>query len=177
MRRREAIRQLIQERPVRSQKELERLLRSRGVAAAQPTLSRDIRELGLVKGAAGYAAPAPVPETAPVAAAASIAHRRLENADRLVYDFVLSVEIAGTLVVLRTPPADAQPVALAIDGATLEGVVGTIAGDDTIFLASRSAADAAALARRFRQAIGARTGAGPARFSQRRRPSARARRA
>jgi transcriptional regulator of arginine metabolism len=170
MRRREAIRQLIQERPVRSQKELERLLRARGVAAAQPTLSRDIRELGLVKGSAGYAAPAPIAEAAPVAAA-SIAHRRLENADRLVYDFVLSVEIAGTLVVLRTPPADAQPVALAIDGAALEGVVGTIAGDDTIFLASRSTKDAAALARRFRQAIGARTGAGPARFSQRRRPS------
>jgi transcriptional regulator of arginine metabolism len=170
MRRREAIRQLIRERPVRSQKELERLLRARGVAAAQPTLSRDIRELGLVKGAAGYAAPAPVAEVAPPAA--SIAHRRLENADRLVYEFVLSVEIAGTLVVLRTPPADAQPVALAIDAAALEGVVGTIAGDDTIFLATRSAADAADLARRFRQAIGARAGARPARFSPRRRSSA-----
>jgi transcriptional regulator of arginine metabolism len=177
MRRREAIRQVIGERPVRSQKELGRLLKARKVSATQPTLSRDIRELGLVKGPDGYVAPAPATGAAPSAAgAASIAHRRLQKVDRLVYDYVLSVEAAGTLVVLRTPPADAQPVALAIDAAAPEGVVGTIAGDDTIFLAARSVEDAAAVARRFGQAIGARAGAGPARFSVRRRPSGSARR-
>lgn len=177
-RRREAIRQLIGESPVRSQKDLARLLRARGLAATQPTLSRDIRELGLVKGADGYAAPEAAPEgEAPGPAAASLAHRRRQTVDRLVFDFVLSAEAAATLVVLRTPPADAQPVALAIDAARLEDVVGTLAGDDTIFLATRSAAAARALAGRFRQAIGSRKGAGPARFPGRRRSSRPARRA
>jgi transcriptional regulator of arginine metabolism len=168
MRRRDAIRRLVVERPVRSQKELARLLKARGVAAAQPTLSRDIRELGLVKGPAGYAAPeAALP--APPAASASIAHRRLQTFERVVNDFVLSVEAAGTLVVLRTPPADAQPVALAIDAAALDGIIGTIAGDDTIFLAARSPEQAGDLARRFREAIGARPAEGPTRFPRRRR--------
>jgi transcriptional regulator of arginine metabolism len=177
MRRREAIRELIAASPVRSQKELGRLLRARGLAAAQPTLSRDIRELGLVKGPAGYtsADAAAGAETA-VAGTASLPHRRLQSVERLVFEFVLSAETAGTLVVLRTPPADAQPVALAIDGAAIDGIVGTLAGDDTIFLATRSAAAARSLADRFRQIIGARTGSGPARFSARRRPSGSARR-
>jgi transcriptional regulator of arginine metabolism len=171
-RRREAIRRVIAEQPVRSQKELGRLLQARGVVAAQPTLSRDIRELGLVKGPAGYVAPESVPATAPGApGAASISSRRFAAAERLVEEFVLSVEVAGTLVVLKTPPADAQPVALAIDGASPDGLVGTIAGDDTIFLAARSAEDAENLARGFRRLIGPRTGARPARFPRSRRSS------
>ncbi|HTO77482.1 MAG TPA: arginine repressor [Thermoanaerobaculia bacterium] len=174
MRRREAIRRLVVERTVRSQKELARLLRARGVAAAQPTLSRDIRELGLVKGPAGYSAPEAGLPTTLLAASASIAHRRLQTFERLVNDFVLSVEAAGTLVVLRTPPADAQPVALAIDAAALDGVIGTIAGDDTIFLAARSAEQAEDLALRFRKAIGARPAEGPTRFPRRRKPGRRA---
>src|SRR5215472_5870706 len=104
-RRREAIRRVIAEQPVRSQKELGRLLQARGVVAAQPTLSRDIRELGLVKGPAGYVAPESVPAAAP--GDASISSRRFAAAERLVEEFVLSVEVAGTLVVLKTPPADA----------------------------------------------------------------------
>lgn len=174
-RRREAIRRVIAEQPVRSQKELGRLLEARGVVAAQPTLSRDIRELGLVKGPSGYAAPESIPAPAGPSAAPSISSRRFEIAQRLVHEFVLSVEVAGTLVVLKTPPADAQPVALAIDGASPEGLVGTIAGDDTIFLATRSAEDAESLARAFRRTIGLRAGARPSRFprSRRRRPSGR----
>ncbi len=176
-RRRQAIRQLIGESPVHSQKELARLLRARGLAATQPTLSRDIRELGLVKGADGYAAPGGLAESEALsAAAASLAQRRQQAVERLVFDFVLSAEAAGTLVVLRTPPADAQPVALAIDGASMDEVVGTLAGDDTIFLATRSASAARALAARFRQTIGPRAGAGPARFPGRRRPAGATRR-
>ncbi|HTR04955.1 MAG TPA: arginine repressor [Thermoanaerobaculia bacterium] len=178
MRRREAIRRLVAEQPVRSQKELARLLKTRGVAVAQPTLSRDIRELGLVKGPAGYAAPGEAAGAPPAAAgAASITHRRLQTFERLVDEFVLSVETAANLVVLRTPPADAQPVALSIDAAALEGVVGTLAGDDTIFIAARSAEQAEALARRFRAAMGARAAARPARFPRRRKTGAAGRRA
>jgi len=94
MRRREAIRRLLRERPVRSQTELGRLLRERGLAAAQPTLSRDIHELGLVKGPNGYM----LPESAaapPSAAEPSVPGRREEGVRRLIRQYVLSVEAAG----------------------------------------------------------------------------------
>ena len=95
-RRRQAIRELIGESPVRSQKDLARLLRARGLAATQPTLSRDIRELGLVKGADGYAAPEAAPTgQAPGPAAASLVQRRRATVERLVFDFVLSADAAG----------------------------------------------------------------------------------
>ena len=165
-RRREAIRRLLRERAVRSQTELGRLLRSEGLTAAQPTLSRDVHELGLVKGSDGYRLPdAPAPAAA--AEASSVGARRLENLRRLIRQFVLSVEPAGSLVVLRTPPADAQPVALAIDGASLESVVGTIAGDDTIFLATRSEADARELSRQIRMSLRPGGGSRPALFASR----------
>jgi transcriptional regulator of arginine metabolism len=167
MRRREVIRALLRERPIHSQKELQRLLRARGVEATQPTLSRDVRELGLVKGPSGYLAPSEL-ASAGARDSASIPGRRQAKLDRLVYQYVLSVEVAGSLVVLRTAPADAQPVALALDGAGLEGAAGTIAGDDTIFLAARSAAAAAKLARRLREAMGPHDSLHPARFSPRR---------
>ena len=77
----------------------------------------------------------------------------MERLDRTFREFVLSAEATGTLLVLRTPPADAHPVARAIDEAGLPEIAGTISGDDTIFLATRSAASAERLARRFHSAI------------------------
>ncbi len=148
--------------------ELGRLLEARGLGAAQPTLSRDVRELGLLKGADGYHAPEPAPE-ARLPQAGSISERRTTKAERLIRDHVLSIEIAGTLVVLRTAPAGAQPVALAMDAAGIEGVVGTIAGDDTIFLATRTGAEAGKIARRLDQLLRDRVSRDPARFSLRRR--------
>ena len=103
-RRREAIRRLLQERTVRSQTELGRLLRAEGLDAAQPTLSRDIHELGLVKGPEGYQLPGASPAPASPEGESSVAGRRLENVLRLIRRYVLSVEPAGSLVVLRTPP-------------------------------------------------------------------------
>ncbi len=148
---------IIREATVRSQDELQRLLRHRGYPAAQPTVSRDLRELGVAKGPAGYVLPASaaVPG-APVRAAESAASggHGEEKLSRAVREFVLSVEPAGSLVVLRTPPADAPPVARAIDEASLPEIVGTISGDDTIFLAARSLSAAAALTRRLRALIG-----------------------
>ena len=174
-RRREAIRRLLRERPVRSQTELGRLLREQGLDAAQPTLSRDIHELGLVKGPNGYMLPEAA--AAPGTAEPSVPGRREEGVRRLVRQYVLSVDTAASLVVLRTPPADAQPVALAIDAASLEGVVGTLAGDDTIFLATRSEAQARELARRLAESIRPSGASRPARFSPRRGPAAGRRRA
>jgi transcriptional regulator of arginine metabolism len=141
LRRRDAIVRLVREESVRSQEELQRLLSSRGFSTTQPTLSRDVRELGLVKTPRGYALPgAPDP--------AADAQRRLARLARVLADSLLSVRTAGTLVVLKTPPAGAHPLARALDEAGLPEAVGTIAGDDTIFVAAVDAAAARALATR-----------------------------
>jgi transcriptional regulator of arginine metabolism len=140
-RRRAEILRLVQERPVRSQEELQLLLRRRGFAAAQPTLSRDVRELGLARTPTGYAPP---PTPSPFVPD----ERRQETLDRALARDALSVQAAGTLVVIRTPAAGAHPVARALDEAALTGVTGTIAGDDTVFVATPDAASAQRLARR-----------------------------
>jgi transcriptional regulator of arginine metabolism len=155
MRRRDEMRRIIREASVRSQDELQRLLRLRGYPAAQPTVSRDLRELGVAKGPAGYVLPTAFsPGVALRAGDPAPAANAEEKLSRAVREFVLSVEPAGSLVVLRTPPADAPPVARAIDEASLPEIVGTISGDDTIFLAARSASAASALTRRLRSLIG-----------------------
>ena len=179
MRRRGEMLRIIREASVRSQDELQRLLRHRGFPAAQPTLSRDLRELGIAKGPAGYVLPPSpgVERPLPVRPAESspLFGRREGKLERVVREFVLSVEPAGSLVVLRTPPADAQPVALAFDEAALPEVAGTISGDDTIFLAVRSAAAAFRLTRRLRSAIAPSEAGGPAARSRSPRAHARKR--
>ncbi|HKB69272.1 MAG TPA: hypothetical protein VKH46_00385 [Thermoanaerobaculia bacterium] len=156
MRRRDEMVRIIREASVRSQDELQRLLRHRGYPAAQPTVSRDLRELGIAKGPAGYVLPvaARTDVVAPsVPEAPAGPEKREEKLARVVREFVLRVETAASLVVLRTPPADASPVARALDEAALPEVVGTVSGDDTIFLATRSGAAAARLTQRLRSLI------------------------
>lgn len=126
---------------MRSQEELQRLLSRRGIEATQPTLSRDVRDLGLVKTPRGYALPG-------VADAADDAERRLGRLERVLADSVVSVRVAGTLVVLKTPPAGAHPVARVLDEAGLPDAIGTIAGDDTVFVAATDASSARSLAAR-----------------------------
>jgi transcriptional regulator of arginine metabolism len=127
---------------VRSQAEFQQLLRKRGIVVAQPTLSRDLRELGLAKTPRGYLVPhAQTAQFAPVATREAKLQRALRGS-------ALSVQAAGSLVVVRTPPASAHPVARALDEAELAGVAGTIAGDDTVFVATHSDSAARALARR-----------------------------
>jgi transcriptional regulator of arginine metabolism len=142
LRRRDAILRVVREEAVRSQEELQRILAERGFEATQPTLSRDVRELGLVKTPRGYAVPgAPDP--------ALDAARRAERLEKALAEAVLSVRVAGCLVVLKTPPAGAHPVARVVDEAALPEAIGTIAGDDTVFVATPDAAAASALAARF----------------------------
>lgn len=142
-RRREEIRRLVRKAPVRSQEELQQLLAERGFAVAQPTLSRDLTLLGLAKTPNGYVDPV-------AAGGASFVpvESREERWTRHVAESVLSAAVASSLVVLRTPPAAAHAVALALDQAELPGVSGTIAGDDTIFVATPSPAAARRLAAR-----------------------------
>lgn len=127
---------------VRSQEELQRRLRRRGIAVAQPTLSRDLKALGLAKTPTGYV-------TTPAGAFVPAETRRTAL-ERTVAEFVLSVRAAASLVVVRTPPAGAHPLARALDEALLPDVVGTIAGDDTVFVATPGPAAALRLERRLR---------------------------
>ena len=151
--RRDEIVRLVRETPVRSQEELLSLLRRRGLRVTQPTLSRDLKELGLAKTPAGYVTPSDLSDLSQAGLSFSSAESRAEKMKQTVREYVLSVQTAGSLVILRTPPAAAQPVARAIDDAEPSGAVGTIAGDDTIFLAVKSAAAARRLADELRSLV------------------------
>lgn len=142
---------MIRQHEIHSQEELQKLLRNRGYRVTQPTLSRDIQELGLAKTPAGYKLPEELLPRPAAGTHASFASRssREERLDQAVRDHVVSARTSGSLVIVRTPPAAAQPVALAIDGAGLAEVIGTIGGDDTIFVATPNSRAAQSLARRF----------------------------
>jgi transcriptional regulator of arginine metabolism len=155
MRRREEILRIVRESAVHSQDELLAALRRHGFAVTQATVSRDLRELGLVKTQGGYVEPDAI-ATATMAQVATFVPResREHRFEQLVGDFVISAEAAGNMVVIKTPVAAAQPVASAIDATPIEGILGTIGGDDTIFIAFRTPAAAAAFARRVHQIAG-----------------------
>ena len=125
-----AIRELVEREAVHSQEELRRRLVSRGFDVTQATLSRDIKELGLVKRASdGAYQPAGAEGSTPAAAIVSLA--------RALSEFLLSVDTSQQLLVVRTGPGQAQLLGLAIDRARLPDVLGTIAGDDTILVICR----------------------------------------
>jgi transcriptional regulator of arginine metabolism len=146
LRRREEILRLVRGHAVRSQEELQALLRRRGFAVAQPTLSRDLKSLGLARTPTGYASPpAPSPFVPD--------ERRAEALDRVLTQSVLSIQAAGSLVVIKTPPAGAHPVARALDESNLPEIVGTIAGDDTVFAAAPDVAAARRLEHRLRSPL------------------------
>ena len=136
--RQKAILELLHRGPVESQEELQRFLAKRGFAAGQATLSRDIRELGLVKTPEGYASGRDAAVLEPV----------LPSVARLVREFVVDVRLAQNLLVLKTSVGSAQPVAAAVDAEEWPEVVGTIAGDDTILVISPDNKTAQHLVRR-----------------------------
>ena len=152
-RRRDEILRILRETTVHSQDELLSHLRKRGFRVTQPTLSRDVRELGLAKTPNGYVAPEQLtPLAAPIPfIARDVRENRLEQ---LLRDIVIAAEAAVNLVVIKTPVASAQPLASAIDAAEIEDALGTIGGDDTIFVAFRNADSADAFARRIHQIAG-----------------------
>ena len=115
---------LIRARPVHTQDELARALGELDIAATQVTLSRDIRELGLVKTPAGYA-----PVNGDLTSTPSG-----PDVATLVREILLDVRQAQNLLVLKTPPANANVLAAALDHAAWPEVTGTIAGDDTVLI-------------------------------------------
>lgn len=140
-RRQSTILDAIQRQPVRSQEQLRRLLRAGGFDVTQATLSRDIRELGLVKGGADGAYQPPVP-------AASNGNASTSLLNRAIGEYLTRVDRVQQLVVLRTGPGQAQLLGVALDSARLPEVVGTIAGDDTILAITPDVRRARALVRR-----------------------------
>ena len=141
VRRQTVILELIDREALDSQETLRKRLRQRGFDATQATISRDIKELGLVKRDGAYQRPgveAPNPETA------------LTALERAAAEFLRRVERVQQLVVIRTGVGQAQPLAIALDRAQLPEVVGTIGGDDTILVVARGARGAATLAKRLK---------------------------
>jgi transcriptional regulator of arginine metabolism len=118
---------LIRARAISTQEELAEKLTAAGIDASQVTLSRDIRELGLIKTPAGYREQNGG-EVAPSG----------DSLRRVLQDFLRDVRVAQNLVILKTVPGGAPPVARALDGENWPEIVGTVAGDDTIFIAAPS---------------------------------------
>lgn len=150
-RRKEEILRIVRASTVHSQDEILSALKKRGFKVAQPTLSRDLRDLGLAKTPSGYIVPGEVVAPVVTFTPREVRETRLEH---LVRDSVLAAEAAMNMVVIKTPAAAAQPVASAIDAADIEDALGTIGGDDTIFVAFRTPAAAGAFARRLHQIAG-----------------------
>jgi transcriptional regulator of arginine metabolism len=133
---------LVRARSLRTQDELARALRGVGLRATQVTLSRDIRELGLVKTAEGYARPA----EAAVPAGPDLV--------TVLREFLLDVRIAQNQLVLITPPAHASSVAEALDRAAWPEIVGTIAGDNTVLVIAPTGKKAASLREKLMRSLG-----------------------
>ena len=137
-----AIVELLEAHAVASQPELGRLLAAKGLQVTQATVSRDLEELGAVKirTASGIAYAVP-PEGQPRTGTAEAVDARLA---RLLEELCVSAEATGGFVVLRTPPGGAHFLAAALDRSGLPEVAGTVAGDDTVLLITRSPATLAA---------------------------------
>jgi transcriptional regulator of arginine metabolism len=137
--------ELVDREAITSQEQLREQLRGRGIEVTQATLSRDIRDLGLVKRAGDGAYRRPGAGEGPSDADAGVALRRAVAA------FLRRVEAVQQLVVLRTDPGQAQPLAIALDRARIAEVVGTIGGDDTILVICRGDREAEQFTRRLQQ--------------------------
>jgi transcriptional regulator of arginine metabolism len=144
--------ELLDARAVSSQEELRRLLRQRGWDVTQSTLSRDIHELRLAR----------------VATADGVRYARADGRgsagdasrpalEELLPQLLTRIDGVRELLVLRTPPGSAHALAVAIDADPPQGVVGTVAGDDTILIICRSATAREQLDRRFRTLARKRT--------------------
>lgn len=137
--------EVIDHEPVASQEELRVKLAARGIEATQATLSRDLKDLGLVKraGDGAYVRPG-VERSSPVTE---------EQLRKSIVTTVRGLERVDAMVILKTDPGQAQSVAVLIDRVKLDEIAGTIAGDDTILIVCRGAQAATALETRWNEVI------------------------
>lgn len=142
-RRQSAILDVVEHEAVRSQEQLRQRLASRGFVVTQATLSRDIKELGLLKRSSDGA-------YQPAGAEAAPAQTAVDALGRALAEYLVNVEPVQQLVVLKTGAGQAQLLGLAIDRARLDEVVGTLAGDDTILIIAREPRGAQTVAKKLR---------------------------
>jgi transcriptional regulator of arginine metabolism len=119
---------LVSSERISNQEDLRRRLAQKRMRVTQATLSRDLQELKLVKTREGYRAATASPEE--VASVPPLT--------RALREFLLDIRPAENLLVLKTPPSGAQPLAAALDGAKFSEIAGTIAGDDTVLIITPS---------------------------------------
>lgn len=147
--RQHTIAQTLGEEPVTSQGQLVEILAAAGVEATQATVSRDLDELGAIKvrvpgGELVYAIPEhPTEQIAPA-----------DHLRRVLGEWVAHVESSSNIVVVRTPPGSAHVVASALDRSSLDGVLGTVAGDDTLMIVAASGITGEELAKTIRNLAG-----------------------
>lgn len=147
--RQQTIAKLVMKHAVTNQPQLVDLLAAEGIAATQATVSRDLEDLGAVKvrvpgGETVYA----IPEFEPARLAPE------DQLRRVLGEWVAEVKRSGNLVVLRTPPGCAHVVASALDRSGMDGLLGTVAGDDTLLCVAEESMGGEALAARLRDIAG-----------------------
>jgi transcriptional regulator of arginine metabolism len=129
---------------VASQDDLRRQLIHIGVRVTQATLSRDLRELRLVKTVDGYK---------PLAAAKADEASPVPGLARALKEFLLDIRPAQNMLVLKTPPGGAQPLAAAVDSEHWREVAGTLAGDDTVLIITPSRTARGAIQKRVEEML------------------------
>jgi len=135
---------LLAGKAVASQDELRRQLGHLGMRVTQATLSRDLRELRLVKTTEGYR---------PLSAATTEEAAPQNTLARALKEFLLDIRPAQNMLVLKTPPGGAQPLAAAVDAERWKEIAGTLAGDDTVLLITPSRSARAAIQKRVEELL------------------------
>jgi len=132
--------ELVRKNPVRSQEEFLSLLKRQEVEVTQSTLSRDIRELGLVKIRGSYQVPGELHTSPP----GEILRRAFEQ-------FVIRTGVSGNIVMIKTSPGNAHSVGVVLDAAEWPEILGTVAGDDTVFVLLRNGSSGKKVLARIRE--------------------------
>jgi len=144
--RHDTILEIVNARVVSSQEDLRKLLLQRGWDVTQATLSRDLRELRLAR--------VPTPEGARYAITDGSIEESRAALDTLLPQLFLRIDGVSEMLVLRTVPGGAQPIAAALDGEAWSDILGTVGGDDTILIICRSVAARERVMRRLRGMAG-----------------------
>jgi transcriptional regulator of arginine metabolism len=141
--------ELIERETISTAAQLVTRLQAEGISATQATVTRDLQELGTIKVRDEHGARRIVAATA-----SKVSHAPLDHLRRMMGEWVVSVESSENLVVVRTPPGCAHVVASALDRSALEGVLGSVAGDDTILVIANEKRGGMSLANEFRLLAG-----------------------
>ena len=143
------INELIEREVISTAAQLVTRLQAEGITATQATVTRDLQELGTIKVRDEHGSRRIVVASSPKVSSPPLDHLR-----RMMGEWVVSVESSANLVVLRTPPGCAHVVASALDRSALEGVLGSVAGDDTLLVIASDEHGGAAIAASFRELAG-----------------------